>query len=44
MNVFDKKYWNALNVPTAGSSRISRGIDYYTEPGRHATISVSYQY
>lgn len=44
MNAFDKKYWNALNVPTAGSSRISRGIDYYTEPGRHATISVSYQY
>ncbi|NLY65358.1 MAG: TonB-dependent hemoglobin/transferrin/lactoferrin family receptor [Alcaligenaceae bacterium] len=44
MNVFDKKYWNALNVPTAGSSRISREMDYYTEPGRHASISVSYQY
>ena len=44
MNMFDKKYWNALNVPTAGSSRISRDIDFYTEPGRHATISISYQY
>ncbi len=44
MNVFNKKYWNALNVPTAGTGRNERGIDYYTERGRYATVSVSYRY
>lgn len=44
MNVFNKKYWNALNVPTAGTVRNERGADYYTERGRYATVSVSYRY
>jgi len=43
-NVFDKKYWNALNV-RAGSGRTADApIDYYTEPGRSFRISLSYQY
>ncbi len=44
MNVFDKKYWNAINVPTAGPQAIPRPVDYYTEAGRHVRVSVSYQY
>ena len=42
-NVFDKKYWSALNV-RPGNSRSSAPIDYYTEPGRSFRISLSYQY
>ncbi len=43
-NVFDKKYWNALNV-RAGSGRMaSAPDDYYTEPGRSFRVSISYQY
>lgn len=42
-NVFDKTYWNALNVG-AGNARSSAPIDYYTEPGRNFRISLSYQY
>lgn len=41
-NVFDKTYWNALNVSTGG--RDSAPVDYYTEPGRSFRISLSYQY
>ena len=42
-NVFDKKYWNALNVGV-GNSRTSAPVDYYTEPGRSFRISLTYQY
>lgn len=44
VNLFDKKYWNALNVPTAGPSAIARPVDYYSEAGRYVRVSVSYQY
>lgn len=42
-NVFDRKYWNALNVPRAGG-RDSAPIDSYTEPGRSVRVSLTYQY
>ncbi len=44
VNLFDKKYWNALNVPTAGPAVIARPVDYYSEAGRYVRVSVSYQY
>lgn len=43
-NLFDKKYWNALNVPTAGAAATPRPVDYYTEAGRYVRLSISYQY
>lgn len=43
-NVFDKKYWNALNVRAGGGRSAAAPIDYYTEPGRSFRISLSYQY
>lgn len=43
-NVFDKKYWNAISVPTAGASVIPMPIDSYTQSGRSVRVSVSYQY
>jgi hemoglobin/transferrin/lactoferrin receptor protein len=39
-NVFDRKYWNALDVPDGKPTR----IDWYTQPGRSLRVSVSYQY
>jgi hemoglobin/transferrin/lactoferrin receptor protein len=42
-NVFDKTYWNAINVPRPGG-RSDAPIDSYTEPGRSFRVSVSYQY
>lgn len=44
INVFDKKYWNALNVPTQGTSPLSRDIDYYSARGRYGMLSLSYQF
>lgn len=44
VNLFDKKYWNALSVPTAGPNAIPRPVDYYSEAGRYVRVSVSYQY
>src|SRR5690606_11050478 len=41
-NVFDKRYWDALNVVRSG--RDVAPIDYYTEPGRSIRISFSYTY
>ncbi|MCC2595047.1 TonB-dependent hemoglobin/transferrin/lactoferrin family receptor [Pusillimonas sp. MFBS29] len=41
-NAFDKKYWNALDVPRPG--RDARPIDYYTQPGRNFRVSLTYQY
>lgn len=43
-NVFNKTYWNALSVPTAGSVAIPRAIDFYTSPGRSFQASLIYQY
>lgn len=43
-NVFDKKYWNALNVRAGAGRMADAPIDYYTEPGRSVRISLSYQY
>lgn len=43
-NLFDKKYWNALDVPTAGTSAIANPIDSYTQPGRSLRVTLSYQY
>ena len=40
-NVFDRKYWNALDVPDGTPPR---PIDWYTQPGRSLRVSVSYQY
>ncbi len=42
-NVFDKTYWNALNVPRPGG-RGQAPIDSYTEPGRSLRVSLTYQY
>ena len=43
-NIFNKTYWNALSVPTAGSVAIPRAIDFYTSPGRSFQASLIYQY
>jgi len=43
-NLFDRKYWNALDVPTQGTSQLSRPVDYYTQPGRSVRVSLTYQY
>lgn len=43
-NLFNKKYWDALDVPTQGTSQLSRPVDYYTEPGRSVRVSLVYQY
>lgn len=41
-NVFDKKYWDALNVVRSG--RDMAPVGYYTEPGRSFRIALSYAY
>ncbi|WP_159078914.1 TonB-dependent hemoglobin/transferrin/lactoferrin family receptor [Orrella marina] len=43
-NLFDKTYWNALDVPTAGVNPIARPLDAYTQPGRNFAVSFTYQY
>ena len=43
-NLFDKKYWEAINVPTAGTQVLPRTVDWYTEPGRSVRVSLTYQY
>jgi len=43
-NLFDKKYWEAINVPTAGPSALPHPVDWYTEPGRSVRVSLTYQY
>ncbi|MBP6018672.1 MAG: TonB-dependent hemoglobin/transferrin/lactoferrin family receptor [Burkholderiaceae bacterium] len=42
-NVFDKKYWNALDVPRS-SGRDVAPIDSYTQSGRSVRLTLSYQY
>ncbi len=41
-NMFNKKYWDALNVPNSG--RGLAPVDYYTEPGRSFRLAVSYSF
>lgn len=45
-NVFDRKYWNALNVPNGvlGQPQSALPLDYYSQPGRNFQVSVIYQY
>lgn len=43
-NLFDKKYWEAISVPTAGATAIPRPVDWYSEPGRSVRVSLTYQY
>lgn len=45
-NVFDKKYWNALDVPTPSASATGYAypVDSYTQPGRSVRVSLTYQY
>lgn len=43
-NLFDKKYWEAINVPTAGAAQTVRPVDWYTEPGRSLRVTFTYQY
>lgn len=40
-NLFDKTYWNALDVPT---SVAAQAVDRYTQPGRNFSVSLTYQY
>lgn len=40
-NIFDRKYWDAVNVPTG---TLSQARDYYTEPGRTVKATVKYQF
>jgi hemoglobin/transferrin/lactoferrin receptor protein len=40
-NALDKKYWNALNVPTG---TLAQPDDYYSEVGRNFRVSASWQY
>lgn len=44
-NLFDKKYWDALTVQSPGAPWMSsRPIDWQTESGRSARVSLIYQY
>ena len=43
-NVFNKTYWNALDVPTAGVTALARPVGAYTQPGRNFALSLTYQY
>lgn len=40
-NALDKKYWNALNVPTGA---LVQPDDYYSEVGRNFRVSASWQF
>ncbi|MBB3931292.1 hemoglobin/transferrin/lactoferrin receptor protein [Kaistia hirudinis] len=42
-NLFDEKYWNALDVPTTVTAS-SSNLDYYTEPGRNYRVNLTYQF
>ncbi|GIZ12243.1 TonB-dependent hemoglobin/transferrin/lactoferrin family receptor [Pseudomonas sp. NCCP-436] len=44
-NLFDKKYWNAINVPGSSNGRTTpQPVDYYSEPGRSFRVSASWQF
>lgn len=40
-NLFDKTYWNALNVPTGN---LTQPDAYYSEPGRSFRVAATYQF
>lgn len=40
-NIFDRKYWDAANVPTGV---LAQARDYYSEPGRSVKATVKYQF
>jgi hemoglobin/transferrin/lactoferrin receptor protein len=40
-NIFDRKYWDAVNVPIG---TLAQARDYYTEPGRTVKATVKYQF
>jgi hemoglobin/transferrin/lactoferrin receptor protein len=40
-NAFDKKYWNAIDVPTG---TLAQPDDFYSEVGRNFRVSASWQY
>lgn len=40
-NIFDRKYWDAVNVPTGA---LAQARDYYSEPGRTVKATVKYQF
>ena len=40
-NVFDEKYWNALDVP---DDTAAIREDYYTEPGRSFRVTLTHQF
>ncbi|QEL21175.1 TonB-dependent hemoglobin/transferrin/lactoferrin family receptor [Bosea sp. F3-2] len=40
-NIFDRKYWDAVNVPTGV---LAQARDYYTEPGRTVKATLKYQF
>lgn len=42
-NLFDKQYWEALNVPQTGG-RSSAPVASYTEPGRTFKLNLTYHY
>lgn len=40
-NIFDRKYWDAVNVPIGP---LAQARDYYSEPGRTVKATVKYQF
>lgn len=40
-NIFDRKYWDAVTVPTGV---LAQARDYYTEPGRTVKATLKYQF
>lgn len=40
-NLFDKAYWNALDVPELTSTT---QVDRFTQPGRNVSLTLTYQY
>lgn len=40
-NLFDRKYWDAANVPTGV---LAQARDYYSEPGRTVKATLKYQF
>ncbi len=40
-NIFDRKYWDAVNAPTGV---LAQARDYYSEPGRTVKATLKYQF
>lgn len=40
-NLFDKSYWNALDVP---ANTTATQVDRFTQPGRNVSLTLTYQY